>query len=440
MTKKKKVILLSLYFPPCNITASQRVFSWAKYLSIYGFYPIVITRRWDYPIIEQSDAYKECGPGIIHEVNENYEVYFLPYKPSLRDKILVKHGESGCSVIRRVLTLIEIMSFNFTNFFLPYRNLYSFTKKYLQKNNDIRLLVTTAYPFSMFRFAWLLKKKFPGLKWVADYRDLWTELKSELFIPHKGFWNKIRWKLEPASERRWLSNAEAFTTVSEKYVEVIGEFTGKAGAAIFNGFFEEDYDMEIAEPKANVFNITYLGTLKKFQNIEMFLDAFERAVKHFKGSVEVKLRFVGTAYEEDAAARLNNYTSNYSDSVEISKRVDRKEAIRMQLESQLLLLVSYSKRTGGTGSKIYEYLGARKPIILCPSDEGLMEKIVLDSGLGYVCNSSEEAFLLLTRLVEEHLNYAGKTQNTKVSKAGEFYSRRVQTGVLGKLLEEVEAN
>ena len=51
----ENVLIISYFFPPCNLTASQRAFNWAKYLKEFGYNPIVITRKWDQPI---SVAYR----------------------------------------------------------------------------------------------------------------------------------------------------------------------------------------------------------------------------------------------------------------------------------------------------------------------------------------------------------------------------------------------
>ncbi|HRS54477.1 MAG TPA: glycosyltransferase [Bacteroidales bacterium] len=437
-TTKKKVLILSLYYPPCNITAAQRVYSWAKYLNEHNIYPIVVTRRWDYPIKEQLDAYRETPPDIIHEQYLDYEVYYLPYKANLRDKILVKYGDKRFKLIRRLLTLIEIISLNFTNFFLPYKNLYNFTYKYLKNNIDIKILITTAYPFSMFRFAYMLKKKLQHIEWIGDYRDLWTTRPDDLFIPKNTFWGKIRAWLEPISEKKWLSNAYAFTSISQKYVDIIGKFINKKGYPILNGYIEEDFQIKIPEPDKNVFLITFLGTLKAMQKVEVFLDAFEKALYYFKDKITIKIRFIGTAYEETAAQRLYNYTKKYSQYVEITKRIHREEAIKKQIESQLLLLVSYSGGTGGgTGSKMYEYIGTGKPMFLCPSDKAMMEEIIKTTGQGFFCNTTDEAYELLVKLIEEFYQTGHISMPNYNDEVRKYYSRRTQTKLLADLINHI---
>ena len=41
----KKILIISYFFPPCNLTASQRVSSWAKYLNKSGYYFLDIPKE-----------------------------------------------------------------------------------------------------------------------------------------------------------------------------------------------------------------------------------------------------------------------------------------------------------------------------------------------------------------------------------------------------------
>ena len=84
---KIKVLILAYFFPPCNITASQRSFSWAKYFYRKGLYPVIITRKWERPVKVQSDGHYATTEGVKIEKFEHYEVHYLPYVPSLRDRI-----------------------------------------------------------------------------------------------------------------------------------------------------------------------------------------------------------------------------------------------------------------------------------------------------------------------------------------------------------------
>ena len=126
MLKKlmKKILIISYFFPPSTFTGSFRIYSWAKYLHKFGYYPIIVTRNWGIPITGYKDMSVSTIGEMVHEVNDNYEVYYLPYKGNLRDKLYEKYGDIKMVFLRRMLSLFEIIFQNFSIRILPYRNLY----------------------------------------------------------------------------------------------------------------------------------------------------------------------------------------------------------------------------------------------------------------------------------------------------------------------------
>ena len=90
----KKIIIISYFFPPCSLTASQRINGWAKYLNEFGYYPTVITRNWENNIASPEDVLKSAGDSIVHNKEETYEVYYLPYKASFRDRIFINNSNN----------------------------------------------------------------------------------------------------------------------------------------------------------------------------------------------------------------------------------------------------------------------------------------------------------------------------------------------------------
>lgn len=109
----ERVLILTYFFPPCNLTPSQRVISWARYLCEYGYYPVIITRRWDYKISAPDDSSIKTPLDTIHEKYPEYEVYYLPYSPNLRDRIYSRYGEKKVMILRKLLSFTELIMQNF---------------------------------------------------------------------------------------------------------------------------------------------------------------------------------------------------------------------------------------------------------------------------------------------------------------------------------------
>src|SRR5688500_10355854 len=75
----KKILIVSYYFPPCNIVSAQRAHSFAENFRRHGLHPIIVTRHWTGD--ENSTAGYESGnltPPAITEF-ENYTLIQLPY-------------------------------------------------------------------------------------------------------------------------------------------------------------------------------------------------------------------------------------------------------------------------------------------------------------------------------------------------------------------------
>jgi len=65
----KKILVISYFYPPCNLTASQRTESWAKYLHNSGFYPIIITRKWEKHVKSFDDCHYSTSKEVLIEVS-----------------------------------------------------------------------------------------------------------------------------------------------------------------------------------------------------------------------------------------------------------------------------------------------------------------------------------------------------------------------------------
>ena len=61
----------------------------------------------------------------------------------------------------------------------------------------------------------------------------------------------------------------------------------------------------------------------------------------------------------------------------------------MQFESDILLMIPHQGFKGIPSSKLYEYIGFKKPILLFPSDNDIIEEALLKTNLGLIYNEKE---------------------------------------------------
>jgi len=428
----KKVLILSYFFPPCNLTASHRAQSWANYLSQFGYKPIIITRRWDEKISHLSDVSKPTPKEVKHQVYENYEVHYVPYQSNLRDKIYVKHKESRFNAFRKLLTFFELLLQPFFNFVIPYNNIYSFAADYLKKNSDVKKMVVTGNPFNLFKFAFQLHKA-TGIKWIADYRDAWTT--STINMINKGALHKFLNRLETFFEKKWVGSAEFVTASSQPIANHVGELVGKSGFALYNGFVAEDFESVSVSEKFKEFTITYVGTLYDGQKIEIFCEAFKRLLNK-NSSPSVKLIFPGLNFYEEQRKRITQLMTGYEKFYECTERMERNKILAIEKQSHLLLHVAWDEHAGIIASKIYEYIASGTFILVTPTDSGAIEEIVQKSNCGVCTKTIDETYSFLKHEYDNYLKGIVR-KNDVTNESVLQFSRQKQAGRLAELLDKI---
>ena len=429
----KQVLVIAYFYPPSSLTASARPLSWATYLHQFGYYPTTITRNWDYPIATPADMSKPSGDTVRIEQTDTAKVIYVPFAGSLRDRLYAKYGDKQYNLLRRVLTLIELFLQNFFLKAVPFYQLYDEAEKAIESNPAITKVVITANPFVTFYFGYLLKKKFRQIQWVADYRDDWTT--TEL-VKSRNALASILHKIEQYSEKKWVGTASVITSVSPYYVQKISKLVGVDGKVLLNGFSEDDASKIKPSQKATEFVITYNGTLYPSQNIEVFLDGYKEVVDKYKDRITFKLYFPGLAFDKSQSERVLQNMKGYENLLTITDRIPRTQVFDWQNESHAFLMVAHNGLKGIPSSKLYEYLNFKKPVILCPDDADIINETLTDTGLGVICNSSEDVAQKLGQMVEDILTFGAIQLNYNLNNI-EKYSRRHQAMELASILDSI---
>ena len=380
----KKVLIISYFFPPGNFAGSYRIKAWAEHLHKFGYYPIVVTRHWrdnetDYTAISEEKEIKKEEYG-------HYTVYRLPYKGSFRDRLVKRFGLKAIPW-GRFFSFFQVIGQNYFLRSIPYRNIYYFSKQLLKENPDIKLVLTSGRPFIHFRFAYLLKKEFPYIEWVADYRDPWNSCSNI----KNSFKLKFLKMLETPLEKRWSKNAVFFTAVSEGLKKSVQEIVGhKVGYVVFNGF-ENFIECEERAENQQELRISYVGSLYTQQRIEVFLEGFRDLVKNYPRS-KIKLIFWGLGSEVKQKQRVRNFLNGFEDYYQINPWLEKKQLKKQLCRSDFFLIAGIPERKGTLTAKIFDYFSFRKPIILCPTDNDILEEEIKRTKSGVILKNSEEVF------------------------------------------------
>lgn len=426
----KKILILSDFFPPCNLTPAERILSFAEYLNEFGYYPVVVTRNWDIPLSQPNYEREKTGTEVIHIKNENYEVYYVPYRPTLRDRLFKKFYATPFYFIYLAVALIysigELYSSRFTSF-IP---LYKQCRDILKKQKDFSFLLVSGSPFHLFKFGYKIKKEF-GLRWIADYRDDWNTNE----VPVKTGEKYIGKATAKRNEVKWVGSASFFITVSDHYVNKISNLLPAVpGYTIMNGYMKSNY-AGLTKSINDSFSIVYVGYLYPGQPIEVFVEGYISFLKSTP-SVRSKVTFVGMKDQPEQLRKIKQITKGYEEHFDFTLRVTKKEAITIQNNATVLLLCAHASLKGTPGSKMYEYIALEKPVLVCPSDKEIIEETLRETGQGYFANSAEECTQKLKELYKEYGTGNVSANNIKKT-ALEKYSRYENAKKLAHLLDKL---
>lgn len=380
----KKILLISNYFTPCTLTPSQRITFWARNMHRLGYYPTVITREWTSETRSHQDTKRPIGDTVRHEVFESYEVYYLPFRPGILDRAYLTFGESILRPLFLLVKLLDVFLARFSLKYTSFANFLPFIKAQL-KAKDYHKAIISGEPFYLFKIGYHLKKDL-DLDWIADYRDDWSTNELQM-VKRGGAVRKWIAKVESEYEKKWVGTAESIVSVSKVYTQRISDFVGKKGITSENGFEDELLTVD-AQPLYEKFTVTYSGILYPSQELTVIIGALQLAKN--EGS-PFFLKFLGAGFDVKERKRIEGLVpSDLLRYVKVTDRVARNQALIELQKSHALLSIAYGDLKGIPSSKLYEYLALRKPVILCPSDHDVMEKMIKETNFGFVTNTPKE--------------------------------------------------
>lgn len=418
----KKVLIISYFFPPSNFVGGDRPASWVKHLHQYGYYPIIITRQWNEGQKELTD--KVIDNRLTVEQKDTYEVHRLPYKRSLRDRCA---GKKWLMPVQKFLTLTELILSNFSLRCLPYSNFYKYAKSLLQKDSDIQFLLVSGRPFQSFFIGHQLKKDFPTVHWIPDYRDQWTTYPN---LHNRPLSQRLMHKLDNLSEKRWTKNASFFLSVSDFWVKKIAEFIKIKGSTVKNGFSQNFTGIPSAS-NSDKLTIGFVGTLYNDQNIELLIEVIDT---NFSSSVEVV--FIGIEMNPDQLMRVKQLKKHF---IKILPRVHKDKLHELVASIDVFYLARFYGVKGWYPVKLFDYYKWGKAILLFPSDEDVMEEFIIETKSGFYANNKDDCKRLIGDLLGKKQDRLPLVQKRNTD-LGEKYTREYQTKVLAEILGGINDN
>jgi glycosyltransferase involved in cell wall biosynthesis len=235
-----------------------------------------------------------------------------------------------------------------------------------------------------------------GLPWVPFFADLYGFLASELPRHsleglYRNAWH--RWCLAPAAE---------CAAVSPAMVRYLASTYGKPVELVLNGFDPADFagPVSAGTPGRRGMVISHVGSLYPGdQRPDILLDGLDRLIERQPEIVaSLAVRFVGSKCDDWLRSALAGRPAARVCTVQ--PRVDAATAVSLVRQSDAILVfpcTAHRERYGTLSypTKIFEALGARRPVLAVPADGDWVDWLLDRTGGGNSARDSEEVAVRL---------------------------------------------
>lgn len=425
----KKILIITYYWPPSGGAGVQRWLKFSKYLPEFGYTPVILT------VDEKTASYAQLDYSLLQEVNPGIQVYktktFEPYNlyRKLSGKKEIPYG--GFSNQKKITLFEKLSRLVRGNLFLPDPrkgwNRYALRKALeLIRTEQIDVVITSGPPHSTHLIGEKIKSR-TGIRWVADFRDPWTDIYYYKELHH----SKLASRFDKYLEKKVLTSADKIVTVSGEVGKLLLKKIPGASdkiAVIPNGYDEADFE-NIVPGKNEHFTITYTGTISMSYRIGEFIEAICLLPESVRN--QIRIRFVGNVPDEI----LNLFRLKELDPmVEVLGYIPHDQAIRQMMSASLLLMAipDTPDNKGIVTGKFFEYLASKRPILAIgplDGDVGIMMR-KCSAGRLFAYDEKEKMSLFILEIFEQVQNGTFRSQTTGTEK----YTRRNLTEELIKCI------
>ncbi|MFM7150052.1 MAG: glycosyltransferase [Gemmataceae bacterium] len=394
----KRVLLVTYHFPPSAATGSYRLLSMSRYLPRFGWDTVVVappTLPWE-PMDER----------LVSRVPASTRTYFSPYPHGLINKVIRRLGGISEAWLPRCLAQV----------------------RRAVRETQPQVILTSSPPHCVHLIGMYAQRRM-GIPWVADLRDPIVARKSLGTNRHPL---KMRtyenWTMKRA--RVVIANAAGAQRV---LVEQFPQYRSKT-ATVTNGFDPEDFPRQ--ERKSGPSSrIIHTGELYAGRDPGSFLDALVLLGKDQPGGSRlVHVDFYGR--DSDGKLEMENGVKQRGLEAVVHSHghISYSQSQKEMVASDLLLLIDNPGRKTGVNAKLYEYLGAGRPILAIVEPDSDSSAVLEASGVLYRLVPPDGPAESVARAMRELLQAGTSWQGSPPEKVVRF-TREHQMGLLARILD-----
>ena len=380
---RRRVLIITYYWPPSGGSGVQRWLKMAKYLPQFGWEPVIYTPE-NPELMARDEA-------LLKEVSPNLRVWkraiFEPY--SWYKLFTGKRGEAikpgfVSDTVGKASWKERFALFVRSNFFFPDPRCFwrRPSVRYLVerlKKEPVDWIITTGPPHSMHLIGKDLHKK-TKIPWLADFRDPWTGI---YYFKHLNMLTCTVTRHKRA-ERAVVREADVVTVVSRQMKRDFLPLNPKRIEVIPNGYDETDFEVEPIT-FTEKFTICHTGLFTRDANPDYLWRVLAELVEEDPGFAQaLHIVLVG---HTDGAIKKSIEEAGLLPYARFVPYVPHLEAVAYQKGADLLLLTlkKEPESKGIITGKLFEYLASGKPILGVGPTDGDLAEILTECNGGTMC-------------------------------------------------------
>jgi glycosyltransferase involved in cell wall biosynthesis len=363
-----KVLIISCFFAPYNTIGAVRNTKIAEKL---------LTLGCDVHVITTDQLPFETGLDSEFPYNRITQTKFIPFPFMGKGKKQSSDTDFELSFMstlkRKMLAVGNYVLFTLLSIPDKYLGWYPSAMKaidtLIKETGAPDIIYASASPYTSLIIASAVAKKY-NIPWIAEFRDLWSD---NHYRP--------KYKIGQYIEKRTLRNASHIVTVSDNLANKLRKRYQKPISVVYNAFDKYDFTFvkNSHSEKRTRLQIVYTGTLHdEYQNLDPLVNAMRKS-KQLQD--RYKIFFYGDGFEK-VKRKISALKLDHC--FEFSSRVNRRLSLEKQCGADILLFLSWNdeKQNGILTGKLFEYIGASRPILAIGERREAASDIIVNNSFG----------------------------------------------------------
>jgi len=438
----KKVLLVSIAFPPDPAVGSLRPGSFAKYLPKYGWTPITITKKFN-----DIENFDENQPNSLDIYGQCIRTYSFPHpmqwyrnlkrffsgnrvENRVKNNDSVNNAPDNCfrNLLRKgIKTFLYIPDEHWGWILFA-----AIRGSRLVKKEKIKVIYSSGPPWST-HLAALIIQIVTGCRWIAEFRDPWARDPWRGLDTFSFFSKRIDRFLEKAVVNRSSKILCVTDELSKDFISRYG-LDKKKISVVHNGYDskEFDYSRQIDQKNSRLV-LTHLGSLYGNRNPEPLFQSIVDLLDEKKiPKNEILLRFVGEVGNKNKFIKFLK-KHHYENVVDFVSRVPRAEAFEIMMKSDVLIIIQ-NDASMQIPVKLYEYFATGTPVF-CLAQEGAVKTFIENENAGVVVSPDDNQSIKKELFAYFQEWSSGRIKKNDVKRAI-IFDREYLAGNFAHLLDE----